>query len=98
MRTITAVVLMGSVVGVACDGDRVGQAAEVRVLRTSYEFQGRSYSSILELEVTLNALPEQLVSISTSSCADESRTIDLVRLVGERQLNVAFSTFEEVCQ
>jgi hypothetical protein len=98
MRVIKAIFLMSSVVGSACDGGNGTQAAEVRVLQASYEFRGESYSSVAELRGALDAIPERAVSISTSTCADESRTADVVRLLRERQANVAFSTFEEVCQ
>lgn len=98
MRVIKAVFLMSFVVGSACDGSNGARAAEVRVLQASYEFRGESYSSVAELRGALDAIPERAVSISTSTCADESRTADVLRLLRERQANVAFSTFEEVCQ
>jgi hypothetical protein len=92
------VVLVGSIAATACGGGAGDESTEVRVRSATYEFRGQSYGSITELEAALDAVPEQAISISVSNCADESWTVDLVRVIGVRQTNVAFSTFEEVCQ
>ena len=90
---------MAFVAAAACDGGGVGggETMEIRVLPASYEFRGESYSSIAEVELVLNALRKEPVSVSISSCADESRVVDVMRLLGKRQANVAVSTFEEAC-
>jgi hypothetical protein len=93
---ILAVAYLG--LGTACVGGDGGIGAEIRVLQETYEFRGESYSSIGELEAVLDGMPGEVVSISASTCAAESRTADLVRAIGKRQVNVAFSTFEDVCQ
>jgi hypothetical protein len=68
------------------------------VLRKSYEFQGESYRSVVDLESALNAQPTLTIAIWLSSCADQASATEVVRLVGKRQANVALSTFAEECQ
>ena len=96
IRTIRVVILV--IAAAACGGGAADETMEVRVLSASYEFRGESYRSIAELESALSALPEQAVSVSTSTCADESRVVNVVRLLRERQANVGLSTFDESCQ
>lgn len=98
MRAIAVFVLIGSIAATSCGGSPGGENVEIRVLPTSYELKGESYRSIVELESAVNALPGKAISISVSSCADESRLADVATLLRDRQANVGISTFEEACQ
>ena len=66
--------------------------------RSGYVFQGKWFAPVGELEAALNAQQGQRIIVSVSSCASDDRVAAVVRLVGQRQTNVAMSRFEEPCQ
>ena len=97
MRAINVFVLVCSIALSACSDIGRGQALEIRVRGSGYEFQGESLASLAELEAALNAQRGQRVGVSVSPCASEDRAADVLRLVGERQADVMISRFEEAC-